>query len=165
VDLLRGLAIFFRVDESRQRAPAQSANSLYGRSGPANWLAFWCGTGSPGCRYFFAISGFLITTTALRRWGKLFASQLARVLPDAFRPHRAAVDSATGHSQHSSFCTAVPDFMVTAKRRALARSFLPHSTFHVNLLEAIVDTFPGNWGHSVVAFRRGDVLFFLSFAQ
>jgi peptidoglycan/LPS O-acetylase OafA/YrhL len=143
VDLLRGLAIFFvlmnhvnmrlRINKIpyTQGLPPHLVNSL-----------FW--NGEEGVRIFFAISGFLITTTALRRWGTLSA-----VPPRAFYRLRFARIApllllllAILSALHLA---GVSDFIVKAKTGGLGRALIAALTFHVNWLEATRGYLPGNW--------------------
>jgi peptidoglycan/LPS O-acetylase OafA/YrhL len=143
VDLLRGLAIFFvlmnhvnmrlRINKIpyTQGLPQHLVNSL-----------FW--NGEEGVRIFFAISGFLITTTALRRWGTLSAVQprmfyrlrFARIAPLLLL--LLAILSAL-------HLAGVSDFVVKARTGGLGRALLAALTFHVNWLEATRGYLPGNW--------------------
>jgi len=143
VDLLRGLAIFFvlmnHVNIRLRIAkvpylnglPHQLANSLV-------WNAQF------GVQIFFAVSGFLITSTTLRRWGSLarvrvrdfYLLRFARIAPLLFL--LLAVLSAF-HVAHFT------NFIVPAKTGGLGRALLAALTFHVNVLEARRGYLPGNW--------------------
>jgi peptidoglycan/LPS O-acetylase OafA/YrhL len=87
--------------------------------------------GQMGVQIFFAISGFLITSTSLRRWGSL-----ARVSIRDFYLLRFAriLDLAQ-----------VKFFVIASKTGGLGRALLAALTFHVNLLEAQRGYLPANW--------------------
>src|SRR5580698_9764745 len=68
VDLLRGLAIFF-VLMNHVNMRLLSAKVPYTRGIPAQLVYSLVWNGQFGVQMFFAVSGFLITSTTLRRWG------------------------------------------------------------------------------------------------
>jgi peptidoglycan/LPS O-acetylase OafA/YrhL len=118
------------LDQTR-RSRYQLANSLV-----------W--NGQPGVQIFFAVSGFLITSTTIRRWGSLsrvsvrdfYLLRFARIAPLLLL--LLAVLSVL-HLAHLS------DFVVPAKTGGLGRALLAALTFHVNVLEARRGYLPGNW--------------------
>jgi len=93
---------------------------------------------------FFAVSGFLITSTSLRRWGTLsqgsvrdfYALRFARIAPLLLL--LLAVLSAL----HAA---ALKDFVVSDATGGLARALVAALTFHVNILEANRGYLPANW--------------------
>ncbi len=101
---------------------------------------FW--NGYNGVIVFFGVSGFLITTTCLRRWGSLRA-----VPPLAFYRLRFAriVPCLLGVLFLSSalHLLRVPAFRIT--NTSLPRALFAAGTFHLNWLEAKVGYLPGNW--------------------
>jgi peptidoglycan/LPS O-acetylase OafA/YrhL len=132
----------FRIDESRQRASAHRQISHGGSALPTDW-----GAGverSARGVIFFAISGFLITTTALRRWGRLsqvslrgfYLMRFARIAPLLI-----LLLAILSTLHFARLC----DFVVTAKTGGLSRALFAALTFHVNLLEANRGYLPGNW--------------------
>src|SRR6266436_3286501 len=143
VDLLRALAIFFvlmnHVNMRLLRAkvpylqglPHQLVNSLV-----------W--NGQPGVQIFFAVSGFLITSTTLRRWDSLshvsvrdfYLLRFARIAPLLLL--LLALLSILHFAQ-------VKYFVVSAKTGGLGRALVAALTFHVNVLEARRGYLPGNW--------------------
>ncbi|HEY2645916.1 MAG TPA: acyltransferase [Candidatus Acidoferrales bacterium] len=143
VDLLRALAIFFvlmnHVNMRLRFAkvpylaglPHQLANSLV-----------W--SGQFGVQIFFAVSGFLITSTSLRRWGSLLSVRLrdfyvlrfARIAPLLFL---LLVVLSAFHLAHFN------NFIVPAKTGGLGRALFAALTFHVNVLEAQRGYLPANW--------------------
>src|ERR1700761_7489656 len=70
VDILRGLAIFF-VLMNHVNMRLFLADIPYTRGLPAQWVSSLVWNGQYGVQMFFAVSGFLITSTSLRRWGTL----------------------------------------------------------------------------------------------
>src|SRR5271170_4792209 len=70
IDLLRGLAIFF-VLMNHVNIRLLGADVLYTRFLPAQLVHFLVWNGQLGVQMFFAVSGFLITSITLRRWGSL----------------------------------------------------------------------------------------------
>jgi peptidoglycan/LPS O-acetylase OafA/YrhL len=70
IDLLRGLAIFF-VLMNHVNMQLLFAHVPYTQGLPKQlvWSLVW--NGQQGVQIFFAVSGFLITSTSLRRWKSL----------------------------------------------------------------------------------------------
>jgi len=106
------------------------------------WLLFR--NGNNGVTVFFAISGFLITTTSLRRFGSLAGMQparfyrirFARIMPSLLlilailsALHLARIDA----------------FSINPARASLPRALFAALTFHLNWLEAARGWLPPNW--------------------
>jgi peptidoglycan/LPS O-acetylase OafA/YrhL len=97
-----------------------------------------------GVQIFFAVSGFLITSTALRRWGSpsrisvrdFYVLRFARIGPLLLS---LLVILSVLHAAR------VSDFVVRASTGGLGRALLAALTFHVNVLEARRGYLPGNW--------------------
>src|SRR5271156_2871674 len=70
VDLLRGLAIFF-VLMNHVNMRLRGAHVPYTQGLPEQLVSSLVWNGQMGVQIFFTISGFLITSTSLRRWGSL----------------------------------------------------------------------------------------------
>jgi len=143
VDLLRGLAIFF-VLMNHVNMRLVIADIPYAEHLPHQLVSSLVWNGQRGVQIFFAISGFLITTTTLRRWGSLsntslrgfYLMRFARIAPLLFL--LLAVLSAL-HLAH------LHNFVVQEKTGGLPRALLAALTFHVNVLEAHRGYLPGNW--------------------
>lgn len=143
VDLLRFLAIFFvLMNHVNMRLLGAKVPYTRGLSAQLVYSLVW--NGQFGVQIFFAVSGFLITSTTLRRWGSIsrvkmhdfYLLRFARIAPLLML--LLAVLSAL-HLAH------VRDFIVTQRAGGLGRALLAALTFHINLLEARRGYLPGNW--------------------
>jgi peptidoglycan/LPS O-acetylase OafA/YrhL len=143
IDLLRGLAIFF-VLMNHVNMRLLGARIAYLKFLPAQLAHFLVWNGQLGVQMFFAVSGFLITSITLRRWGSLSSVSLrdfylfrfARIAPLLFL--LLAILSGL-HFAH------VHNFVVNAKTGGLGRALLAALTFHVNVLEARRGYLPASW--------------------
>lgn len=72
IDALRGLAILL-VLMNHVNMQLRFAHVPYTRGLPRQLVSSLVWNGQYGVEIFFAVSGFLITSTALRRWGTLHA--------------------------------------------------------------------------------------------
>lgn len=144
VDLLRGLlAIFVVLLHANLRIPF----------GPPE-LAQWLGPRASGILFrsgyyavivFFVVSGYLITSASIRRWG-----DLSRVRPASFYRFRAArilpplllllAVLAVLHLAGSAW------FALDTSKVSLWRALLAALGLHLNWLEAQVGYLPGPWG-------------------
>jgi peptidoglycan/LPS O-acetylase OafA/YrhL len=143
VDLLRGLAIFFvLMNHVNMRLLGAKVPYTHGLPPQLVYSLVW--NGQFGVQMFFAVSGFLITSTTLRRWGSIssvnirdfYLLRFARIAPLLLL--LLAVLSAL-HFAH------VKNFVVSQKTGGLGRALLAALTFHVNLLEARRDYLPAGW--------------------
>jgi peptidoglycan/LPS O-acetylase OafA/YrhL len=143
IDLLRGLAIFF-VLMNHVNIRLLGADVLYTRFLPAQLVHFLVWNGQLGVQMFFAVSGFLITSITLRRWGSLgevslrdfYRLRFARIAPLLLL--LLLVLSALHFA-------GIHHFVVPAETGGLGRALLAALTFHINVLEARRGYLPGNW--------------------
>jgi peptidoglycan/LPS O-acetylase OafA/YrhL len=143
VDLLRGLAIFL-VLMNHVNMRLLSAHVPYTNGLPEQLVSSLVWNGQRGVQIFFAVSGFLITSTTLRRWGSLsrvdvgafYQMRFARIAPLLLS--LLAILSAL-------HLAGVPHFVVSTRTGGLGRALLAALTFHVNVLEARRGYLPGNW--------------------
>ena len=143
VDLLRGLAILF-VLMNHVNMRLVIAHIPYGQALPHQLLSAVVWNGQRGVQIFFAVSGFLITSTTLRRWGTLFQISVrdfyllrfARIAPLLLL---LLTILSVLHFAH------VPGFVVQARTGGLGHALLAALTFHVNWLEASRGYLPGAW--------------------
>ncbi len=107
-----------------------------------NTALFW--TGSYSVKVFFVVSGFLITSTILARWGSLekidvrafYRLRFARIAPCLLA--LLAILSLM-------HLAGVTGFVINPKRATLPRALFAALTFHVNWLETKVSYLPANW--------------------
>jgi peptidoglycan/LPS O-acetylase OafA/YrhL len=143
VDVLRGLAIFF-VLMNHVNMRLRLAHIPYTAGLPEQLTSSLVWNGQNGVQMFFAISGFLITSTSLRRWGPLagvgvrdfYLLRFARIAP------LLLLLLAVLCMLHAA---GLSDFVVTAKTGGLSRALLAALTIHVNVLEAQRGYLPGSW--------------------
>lgn len=143
VDLLRGLAIFF-VLMNHVNMRLYLAKVPYTAGIPKSLVAALVWNGQFGVQMFFAVSGFLITLSALKRWGELssivlrefYFLRFARIAPLLFL---LLMVLSLLHYAHFK------DFIISDARGGIGRALLAALTFHINLLEAQRGYLPGNW--------------------
>ena len=143
IDLLRGLAIFF-VLMNHINIRLLGAKVLYTRFLPAQLTHFLVWNGQLGVQIFFAVSGFLITSITIRRWGPLaqvnlrgfYLFRFARIAPLLF------LLLAVLCGLHFA---SIHNYVVSAKTGGIGRALLAALTFHVNELEIHRGYLPGNW--------------------
>ncbi len=143
IDLLRALAIFFvLMNHVNMRLLIAKVPYLEGLPHQLVNSLVW--NGQPGVQIFFAVSGFLITSTTLRRWGSLsnvsvcdfYLLRFARIAPLLIL---LLASLSVLHFAH------LQDFIVRAKTGGLGRALFAALTFHVNVLEARRGYLPGSW--------------------
>jgi peptidoglycan/LPS O-acetylase OafA/YrhL len=143
VDLLRGLAIFF-VLLNHVNMRLLIAGVPYNQHLPPQVMSFLVWNAQRGVQIFFAISGFLITSTTLRRWGSLsrvnlrgfYLMRFARIVPLLFA---LLTVLSVLHLAH------IQKFVVSPKTGGLPSALLAALTFQFNVLEARRGYLPGNW--------------------
>lgn len=143
IDLLRGMAIFF-VLMNHVNMQLLGAKVPYTKGLPEQVVYSLVWNGQFGVQMFFAVSGFLITATTLRRWGSLavvsiwdfYMLRFARIAPLLLL---LLVTLSVLHLAH------IKDFVVSEKTGGLGGALLAALTFHINLLEARRDYLPPSW--------------------
>jgi peptidoglycan/LPS O-acetylase OafA/YrhL len=144
VDVLRGLAILFVVlNHVHMRLAIASIPYISDTYKPLIGCLVW--NGQFGVQIFFAVSGFLITSTSLRRWGVLsnlslrdfYLLRIARIVPMLLV--LLGVLTALHYANVSLF-------VVPEKSGGIGRALLAALTLHVNLLQAHRGWLPANWG-------------------
>lgn len=141
--MLRGLAIFF-VLMNHVNIRLLIARVPYTNGFPDQLVSSLLWNGQAGVQIFFAISGFLITSTTIRRWGSLsrvslrgfYLMRSARITPLLLL---LLTVLSFLHFAH------LKDFVVSSKTGGLAQALFAALTFHVNVLEAKRGYLPGNW--------------------
>jgi peptidoglycan/LPS O-acetylase OafA/YrhL len=143
VDLLRGLAIFFvLMNHVNMRLLGAKVPYTKGLAPQLVYSLVW--NGQFGVQMFFAVSGFLITSTALRRWGSpsnvslrdFYRLRFARIAPLLML---LLVVLSVLHAAH------VKGFVVSQATGGLERALIAALGFHVNLLEARRGYLPASW--------------------
>jgi peptidoglycan/LPS O-acetylase OafA/YrhL len=143
VDLLRGLAILC-VLMNHVNTRLRVNDIPFTKGFPQPLVHALTGNGQFGVQIFFAISGFLITSITLKRWGALqnvnvrdfYLLRLARIGPLLLA--LLAILSVLHFA-------GLQDFVVSARKGGLGRALLAALTFHVNVLEAHRGYLPANW--------------------
>ncbi len=143
IDVLRGLSIFL-VILLHISIRMNGAGHPFRNAMPPLLFHFLFRNGNNGVTVFFAISGFLITLTSIRRFGGLRAMRpavfyrirFARIAPLLLLV--LALLSAL-HLLHAEGFTILP------QRASLPRALFAALTFHLNYLEAVRGWLPANW--------------------
>ncbi len=143
VDCLRTLAILYvLLNHVNMRLFLSHIHYLRGVPRPLAAALVW--QGQNGVQMFFAVSGFLITATSLRRWGALervsvrdfYLLRFARIAP-LFLTLLLLLSGL--------HALGMGDYTVSAKTGGLRAALLAALTFRINLLEATRGYLPGNW--------------------
>jgi peptidoglycan/LPS O-acetylase OafA/YrhL len=143
VDLLRGFAIVF-VLMNHVNMQLLGAGIPYARGLPRQLLSSLVWNGQFGVQIFFVVSGFLITSTTLRRWGslsqvkvgKFYQLRFARIGPLLLM---LLVVLSVLDLAHAS------RFQVSPRTGGLGRALFAAVTFHINLLESRRGYLPPGW--------------------
>ena len=143
IDLLRGLSIFF-VLMNHINIRLLGADVPYTELLPAQLVHVLVWNAQLGVQMFFAISGFLITSITIRRWGSLpqvslrgfYLFRFARIAPLLFLLLGVLCTLHFAHVHH---------YVVTAETGGLGRALLAALTFNLNELEIHRGYLPGNW--------------------
>jgi len=143
VDLLRGLAIFFvLMNHVNMRLVGAKVPYTAGMAPQVEMSLVW--NGQFGVQMFFAVSGFLITSTTLRRWGSVgkvnvkefYQLRFARIAP------LLLLLLAVLSGLHFA---GMKGYVVSAKTGGLGRALVAALTFHINWLEASRGYLPASW--------------------
>lgn len=143
IDLLRGLSICL-VLMNHINIRLLGAKVLYTRYLPAQLAHVLVWNAQLGVQMFFVVSGFLITSITIRRWGSLSQVNLRD-----FYLFRFARIGPLLLLLLTVLCSLhflnVHNYVVAAKTGGLGRALLAALTFHVNVLEIHRGYLPGNW--------------------
>ncbi|HEY0786026.1 MAG TPA: acyltransferase [Acidobacteriaceae bacterium] len=143
IDLLRGLAILF-VLMNHVNMQLRSADVPYTAGLPAQMVSSLVWNGQYGVQIFFAISGFLITATTLRRWGTLgqvrpgtfYLLRFARIAP-LFLLLLAVLSVL--------HLAGIRHFVISSQTGGLRAALVAALTFRINVLEATRGYLPASW--------------------
>jgi peptidoglycan/LPS O-acetylase OafA/YrhL len=143
IDCLRALAIFY-VLLNHVNMRLLFARVPYTAGMPHQLVTSLVWQGQPGVQIFFAISGFLIASMAIRRWGSLsmvrlrefYLIRFARIAPLLLA---LLVVLSTLHALQ------LKNFVVSNDVGGLGNALLAALTFRVGLLEATKGYLPANW--------------------
>lgn len=143
VDCLRALAIFY-VLMNHVNMQLLFAHVPYTRGLPRQFVDALVWQGQNGVQMFFAVSGFLITSTSIRRWQCLstirsrdfYLMRFARIAP-LFLTLLVVLSAL--------HLLGVKHFVVSSKVGGLGGALFAAITFHTGWLEATRDYLPGNW--------------------
>lgn len=159
IDVLRGLCILSVVLHHihlRFTTSKYAVNEVL--HGTVNQVLFW--SGLYAVIAFFVISGFLITSLTIRRWGELgtmhaarfYRMRMARILPSLLLV--LLLLSALHFLE-------VPGARMSPERASLGRTLFAALTFHMNWLEGTRGWGPPGWG--VLWSLSVEELFYLAF--
>ena len=143
IDLLRGAAIFFvLMNHVNMQLLFRDVPYLVGLPLQLVYTLVW--NGQLGVQMFFAVSGYLITSTSIRRWGtpgglkarEFYWLRFARIAPlmILLLCVLSGLDLA-----------GVKHYVVEQQTGGLARALIAALTFHINYLEATRGYLPGSW--------------------
>lgn len=143
VDGLRAVAIFY-VLMNHVNMRLLSTALHYLRAVPPQLADALVWRGQAGVQIFFAVSGFLITATSIRRWGQLsrlrirefYLLRFARIAPLLLT---LLIILCVLHGLH------VRDYVVSPKVGGLKAAVVAALTLRVGLLEATKGYLPGSW--------------------
>lgn len=143
IDVLRGLSIIAVIIlHVNLRVPLKDVYLAAGL--PKMLLSPLAFSGFYGVCVFFVISGFLITTSALKRWGSLssirirefYKLRFARIFPLLLA--LLAILSVL-------HLLGVKDYVIKPERASLGYAIFAALTFHINWLEITRGYLPGSW--------------------
>lgn len=143
IDLLRGLSIFL-VLMNHVNMRLLSAHVPYTRGMPPQLAATLVWSGQYGVQIFFAVSGYLITSTSMRRWSfpggvslrEFYTLRFARIAP------LLLLLLAVLSGLHLA---GVHGYVVSQKVGGLKAALIAALTFRINVLEATRGYLPAGW--------------------
>lgn len=143
MDCLRALAIFY-VLMNHVNMQLLFGHVPYTKGLPWQLVSSLVWQGQNGVQIFFAVSGFLITSTSIRRWGSLseikvrdfYLIRFARIAP-LFLTLLAVLSVL--------HLLGVQHFVISEKTGGLPSALFAALTFHTGWLEATRDYLPGSW--------------------
>jgi peptidoglycan/LPS O-acetylase OafA/YrhL len=143
IDLLRGLSIVF-VLMNHVNMRLLEARVPYTKALPVQLTYTLVWNGQFAVQMFFVISGYLITSTSIRRWKRpetlkiksFYLLRFARIAPLMILLLLVL---------SSLHLTQVPNYVVSEKTGGLGRALLAALTFHIGYLEATRDYLPPSW--------------------
>lgn len=120
------------------------AHVLYTKGLPDQLTDTLVWNGKYAVQMFFAISGYLITSTSIRRWEKpqtlkiksFYLLRFARIAPLMILLLLIVIGLDLAR---------VPGFIISQKTGGLGRALLAALTFHIGYLEATRGYLPGSW--------------------
>lgn len=159
IDLLRGLSILAVILLHLNLCIPLEKSSL-GILLPPMFSKILLWSGYYGVMIFFVISGFLITTSSIKRWGELKTMQIkqfylyrfARIAPCLL----ALLVLLSIYDRLN-----ITGFVINTENTSLPRAIFAALTFHINWLEAETGYLPGAW--SVLWSLSVEEVFYLFF--
>lgn len=143
IDILRGFSILFVILAHVQiRIPFDQTDTF--ASLPNCIWSFLFKSGNDGVRIFFVLSGFLITSTSLERWGELqninirqfYRIRFARIAPCLIV---LLVILSILHF------LKIDNYTINTERVSYLQALFSALTFHLNWLEGQYGYLPGSW--------------------
>jgi peptidoglycan/LPS O-acetylase OafA/YrhL len=143
IDLMRGLSILF-VLMNHVNMRLLGAGVPYLKGLPLQLVDTLVWNGQSAVQMFFVISGYLITSMSIRRWGHpdvfnirdFYLMRSARIAPLMLL---LLLVLSSLHLAH------VPGFVVSEKTGGLGRALFAALTFHIGYLEATKGYLPAGW--------------------
>jgi peptidoglycan/LPS O-acetylase OafA/YrhL len=143
IDILRGLSIFF-VLMNHVNMRLYLSDIHYADGLPAQLASSLIWNGQRGVQIFFCISGFLIASTSIRRWGSLPAIKVRTFYLLRFA-RIAPLFLALLLLLSILHLSQITDFVISEKTGGLAGALFSALTFRINVLEATRGYLPANW--------------------
>lgn len=143
IDTLRGISIL-SVLLLHLNIQIPFKNTFIGSITPKMMYTIFFFSGFYGVCIFFVISGFLITTSVLKKWGSLpqisitgfYSMRFARIIPLLIS---LIIILSLLH------LTGVNGFIINPERASLGDAIFAALTFHINWLELTRGYLPGSW--------------------